>query len=193
MKNFRNDVIIKVPYSYSPWINYMCLFIKMMKRLQGQWFSILTAWQNHLEQSTKQNTNSPGPTSGQFILNLKDGALASEFFKQLHCAARVDNHHLWSLLLAMVIETKSLGEPSLLWGVVTYPSIKWSEFNNGIKNHSWFCQIEELFLLQTHSQLMTLFPITPRKHKQSEKKLPKAPTTTSIHPHRSVSSLLTSS
>lgn len=50
----------------------------MMKRLQASDLNP-AVWQNHLEKSRKQNTSSLGLTPGQFILNLKDGALACEF------------------------------------------------------------------------------------------------------------------
>ena len=50
----------------------------MMKRLQASDLNP-AVWQNHLEKSTKQNTSSLGLTPGQFILNLKDRALACKF------------------------------------------------------------------------------------------------------------------
>lgn len=65
MKNFRNDVIIKVLYSHSLWINYMCLY-QNDEKAPGQWSQSCCL-------ESQQNTSSLGLTPGQFILNLQMG------------------------------------------------------------------------------------------------------------------------
>lgn len=117
------------------------------------------------------------------------GTLASEFSEGLHCSARINNHCFYPLLCAMANRTESLAK------LVCLILLQNEESSiNRLKNHSWFCWVEELFLfLQTQLLAHDFIPSDTEEKVLAEKASEKLPPSHESSPHRSLDYLLTSS